>query len=135
MDLDGEAGFDGGEKILEICYAEVRVNAALHEDLGSALLERFFDLPEYFVLGEQIGLGTVRFPVKCAESAFVHADIGIVDVAVNDERHQALGMESLAHAVSEFSQGQEIGILEQNKTRFCVDALTAYDLIYYFLQF
>ncbi len=115
MDLDGESGFNGGKEIFEIFYPEIGMHAALHEYLRAALGNRLFDLFEYFFLGQDIGLGAVRIAVEGAEGAFIHADIGVIDIAVHDEGHEPLGVEPLPHAVREFPEGEEVGLSEQGQ--------------------
>ena len=91
--------------------AQVGMDPSLHQDLGAALGDRLLDLSEYFVLCKDIGFGTVLGPVERAELALVDADVGVIDVPVDDKGDQPLGMQTFAHAVRQFAERQQIGML------------------------
>ena len=66
---------------------KVRVNAALQAHFGRAAFHRFGSAASDFGFVDQIG-GTAHILVatlgKGAEAAFIEADIGVVDVAIDD---------------------------------------------------
>ena len=64
------------------------MNPALDHDLRAARCRRLADLRENLLHRQEIGILRILFRVERAETAFVHADIRVVDVAVDDERHR-----------------------------------------------
>ena len=61
------------------------MDPALHADLGSAELDRFLDPRGKVLLGDLIGIGRPLPLSEPAEGAADDADVGEVDVAVDDE--------------------------------------------------
>ena len=64
------------------------MDAALDHDLRSSRCRRLADLRENLLQRQKIRILRILFRVECAETTLVHADIRVVDVAVNDERHR-----------------------------------------------
>ena len=64
------------------------MDAALDHDLRSSRCRRLADLRENFLQRQKIRILRILFRVERAETALVHADIRVVDVAVDDERHR-----------------------------------------------
>jgi hypothetical protein len=97
-----EALLDAGEEALEPVDLEVRVDAALHQHAGSAHIERLADLVVDGVEVEDVALGgelALERPVEGAEGTVLGAEVGVVDVAVDDVADHALGMKAAAHGV------------------------------------
>jgi hypothetical protein len=65
------------------------MDTALHQYLRAALSDRLFYLLEDIVPAEHIGFRAVLGAVERAELAFIHADIGVVDIPINNECHDA----------------------------------------------
>src|SRR6266540_5073667 len=124
MDLDCIARLDGSKQIFKIVNAEIGMNTSLHKDLCTTLCDRLLYLFENFVFGKYVCVGTVGFAVKRAEFAFIHADIGVVDVPINNEGHKPLRVKPLCYTVRKFSQGQQVSMLEYGETFLSGKAFT-----------
>jgi hypothetical protein len=58
--------------------------AALHQDLRAAQIEGLLDFVIEFVKGDDVGVGILFDAVKSAELAIDVADVGVIDVAIDD---------------------------------------------------
>src|SRR3569623_90011 len=68
------------------------MQAALHQHSRAAEVERFLDLLEDYFLRQNIPFGMSHGPVECAEAAILRAEVGVVDVAVDDIGNDAFRM-------------------------------------------
>ena len=105
---EGVTLLDAGEQVLVIIDLEVRVKAALHEDSRAAQRESFIDLLEDRLERLDVSFGRTHRPVEGAKRAVLRANIGVVDVAVNDVGDHAFRMEPLAHGVSLEADAEQI---------------------------
>jgi len=90
-----EAPLDAGEEALEPVDFEVGMDAALHEDAGAAEFLGFGDLLVDFFEVEDVafaGLGPFERAIEGAEGAVLGAEVGVVDVAIDDVGDDALGV-------------------------------------------
>src|SRR4051794_3346613 len=88
MQVDPVARLDRAEEILVVIDADVRMVPALHEQSGPAEGERLLDFLEDDRLRQQVALARVAGPaVEGAEVAVRVADVRVVEVAIDDERH------------------------------------------------
>src|SRR5918999_1106280 len=86
VEVDLVAGLDRGEEILVEFDAEIWMVPALHQERRPADRERLLDLLEDDRLREEVALAPVsRTPVEGAKVAIRMADVGVVDVPVDDE--------------------------------------------------
>jgi hypothetical protein len=69
----------------------VRVDPALHADLGRPEIDRLGDPRLELVLADVVGVGRAPPLAESAEGAADRADVGEVDVAVDDERRRIAG--------------------------------------------
>ena len=67
------------------------MDAALHAELGGAVLDRLADPGREVLLGDLVGVRRAPALAEPAEGAADDADVGEVDVAVDDERHPLAG--------------------------------------------
>ncbi len=65
---------------------------ALHQDLGPSQTQRFLDFRGQLLPAQHIGFAMAGRPEKSAKTAPAHADVRIVDVAVNDVGDYRFGM-------------------------------------------
>ena len=72
---------------------------ALQQDLGPAQPQCFLDFCGQLLPAQHIGFTMAGRPEKRAETAPAHADIGIVDVAVDNVGNNRLGMLFQPHAM------------------------------------
>ena len=71
---------------------QVGVHAALQQDRRPLERDRLLDLRVELVGRQHVGVGVVGVAVEGAEAAARDADVGVVDVAVDDEGDLALGV-------------------------------------------
>ncbi len=100
MDLHRRVGMqvDLGRHVLDqpqpatvVLERVVGVDAALHADLRRPVVDRLLDAGLEVVLGHVVGVGRAAALAEAAEGAPDHADVGEVDVAIDDERHPLAG--------------------------------------------
>ncbi len=100
--MDVDAGlFHEPEHLLVILEGPVGMQPALEQDLGAAQGLGLGDLPVQFGKGQQVAAAVFRGLEKGAELAGRDADVGIVDIAVDDIGDHVLGMQALADGVGE----------------------------------
>ena len=106
-----EALLDAAEERLEPVDLEVRVDAALHQHTSAAHLNRLADLVVDGVEVEDVAFGgelALQRPVEGAEGAVLGAEVGVVDVAVNDVADHAFGVEASADRVGFHTDADEV---------------------------
>ena len=104
--------------------------AALHEEAGAADRERLLDLLEDHGLRQQIALARVAgAPVERAEVAVRVADVGVVDVAVDDERHAGRIRPAGTKLVGGMADRDEVARLEQYERVLVGDTLAGERLL------
>ena len=102
VDVDlREFAFDVRQQIQIPLQRKFGVMAALHQNLRSAQGERLLDLAVHFVEGDDIGVCVLFRAIKGAEFAIDIADIGIIDIAINN-----VGDDLVAAAVVGVGAGQ-----------------------------
>ena len=114
MDVDVRiALFDAVEQVDVPVEGELGIHAALHEDLRAADGREFFDfLEELFVL-ERVGVVVLGCALEGAEDALGGADVGVVDVAVDDVGAEAVAVDGSAACVGPSAQLEEFLLLEE----------------------
>ena len=121
----GEALLDAGEEAFEPVDLEVGVDAALHEDAGASHLFGLADLIVDLVELEDVALGgelAFERPVEGAEGAVLGAEVGVIDVAIDDVADHALGMKASANRVSLHPDTDEIVTREAIQRLFPADS-------------
>ena len=102
MDVDLRESFlDGGQEFDVPVEIERRIHAALHQDLGPTDPHEFRDLFEQHLMLQRVGILLVAFSLEGTEDAFRGADVGVVDVAVDDVRSDMVTVEDLASSVGQ----------------------------------
>ena len=86
MQVDGVPALDVGKQILVPLNAQVGVVPPLQQQRRATEAERLLDLPEDDLLGEDVPTRVTRAAVKGTEIAVGHAEVGVVDVSIDDER-------------------------------------------------
>jgi hypothetical protein len=87
--MDIESGVLGANMVQQIqipLLGQLRMVTALHEHLGAAQREGFLDLAVEFVERDDIRVGVLLGPPESTELAVDVADVGVVDVAIDDVR-------------------------------------------------
>ena len=110
-----EALLDAGEEAFEPVDLEVGMKAALHQHAGAAHLLGFGDLLVDLLEVEDVALVGARIlallwerAVEGAEGAVLGAEIGVVDVAIDDVGDDALGVKAATDGVSLEAQPDEV---------------------------
>ena len=87
------------------------MNAALHQHAGAAHLQGLGDLLVDFFEFEDVaffGLGSLEGAVEGAEVAIFGAEVGVVDVAIDDVGDDAFGVEAAADGIGLEAQADEV---------------------------
>ena len=79
-----EALLHRAEQILVPRERQIGIVPALQQQLDAAERARLFDLPEDLVEAEHVAFAVADLAVERAEVAARHADVGVVDVAIDD---------------------------------------------------
>jgi hypothetical protein len=83
MDI-GEAALDDVEQFAVLERRHLRVDPALHAHFRGAARDRVGHLGEDLMVGMIVGVGLPALPLEAAELASDKADVGEVDIAVDD---------------------------------------------------
>ena len=116
VQVDRVARLDRAEQILVPVDAEVGVVTALHQHRGAAESQRLLDLLEDHRARQHVALAAVPRPaVEGAEVAVGDADVGVVDIAVDDERDLVAVGAAVAHLVGGAADGDEVARAQQRE--------------------
>ena len=113
MAPDIEALLDRAQQILIPFDIQVRVQAALHQDAGAAQVDGLLDFLEDDFLRMHVAFGVAHGPVKRAKAAIFGAEIGVVDVAVDDVADHAFRMQLAADWVGGHADADQIVAAKQ----------------------
>ena len=106
------AGADAADELLVIVRPQFGVEAALEEHAAAAVVLEFLELGGQLVPAQDVAAFGPGRPVKGAEAAAGDADVGVIDVAVDDVGDPGLGVEPTAHPVGRGPQGQQVQVPE-----------------------
>ncbi len=84
------------------------MQAALHQDAGAAQIDGLLNLVEDHVLGMHVAFLVAHGPVEGAEAAILGAEIGVVDVAVDDVADHAVRVQLAADRVGRHADADQI---------------------------
>ncbi len=116
VDLDmWEALADAVEQFQVPVEGQVGVHAALHEDLGAADVAEFLHLLVQLFVFECVGVVLVALTLEGTEDALGGADVGVVDVAVDDEGADMVAVDYAAACVGIASQRVQGGAGQEFK--------------------
>jgi hypothetical protein len=93
---------DAAQQALEAIDFQIRMQAALHKRARAARLEGIGDSGINFLVIENVSLGSLvalRRAIKCAVGTILNAEMGVVDIAVNDIGDHALRMQPAAYRI------------------------------------
>ena len=92
-------GLHPAKEILVPGDGQIGVEPALQEDLHASGVDHLLQLlPQHFA-AQHVAFGVPDRPVEGAEAAARGANVGVVDVAIDDVRDHALGVLLLAHGI------------------------------------
>ena len=66
------------------CFVSFGMMPALHQNLCPAERDGLLDLAVHLIVRDDVGVGVLFRPIKRAELAIDVADVGVIDIAVND---------------------------------------------------
>ena len=92
------------QQVQIIIDVELRVMPALHQDLHAADRHQLFDLLADLFRRQHVGIRVILVAHERAERAVDVADVGVIDVAVDDVRDDTVRMLPLPHRVSQCAQ-------------------------------
>ena len=104
MNGDGKAGLHPAKEIFVVVDAEVGIDAALEQDLNAAEIDGLLQLLRELVLRQRVHAAVAHGPVEIAELTGRGAGVGVVDVAVDDVRHNAVRMQRLPTQIGRAAQ-------------------------------
>src|SRR5580765_4042743 len=113
----GEFGFQMREEVEIPLLVQLWVMAALHENLGAAKGDGFLDFLIDFVEGDYVGVVVFLNAVEGAEFAIDVADVGVVDVAVNDVSDDLVAPAVVGSGFGELAAaiGESAELFERNR--------------------
>src|SRR5262249_17321199 len=79
-----DRSFDGAQQVAVEEAVEIARQAALNANFGGATIPGFLRAAHDFVERKRVGVGGLRSAAESAETAADKADVGEVDVAVDD---------------------------------------------------
>src|SRR5882672_3446359 len=85
MDVDhGKAALDMRKKVQIPLHGKLGMMAPLHENLRPTERDRFLDFAVDFLMGNHVGVLVSFHAIEGAEFAINVANVGVIDVAIND---------------------------------------------------
>ena len=105
VDRQREVGLHPAEQIFVPGERQVGVQPALQQDLHAAEVDRLLELLRQHLARERVALFAGRRPVEVAELAARDADVGVVDVAIDDVRDDAFGVQRAPARVRRRARG------------------------------
>ena len=109
----GEAVTQVAKKLLEPLELQIRMEAALHQQLRTAMLDQLPDLGENIRIAEDVSLWIGFVPIECTEFALRGTNVGVVDIAIDNERDLPSGMHLTPQIVGQSPQLEQIGFGQQ----------------------
>ena len=108
--------FDVAEQILVPLDRQLGVVATLHQTAGPTNRDRLFDLRENDALRQHVTLARITgLTVEGAEVAVRHADVRVVDVAVDDVRDLARVRLAITNLVRRRTDRDQVARLHQRQ--------------------
>ena len=89
------------------------MQAALHQDAGAAEADGLADLVEDHFLRMHVTFFMPRRAVKGAEAAIFGAEIGVVDVAIDDVADHAFRVQLAAHLIGGHAEAHQVVAVEK----------------------
>jgi hypothetical protein len=130
VQVDLVARLDRTEEIFVVVDREVGVMAALHQQPSAAERDRLLDLLEDDRLRQEVALACVAgTAVERAELAVRVTDVGVVEVAVDDERDPRRVGLAVTELVRRPADGHEVARLEQRQRLAVRDPLAVERLL------
>src|SRR3954453_17110300 len=83
---------------------QVWIVAALEQQLPTAQRDRLVDLPEDLLEPEHVAFRRTHRTIKGTEVTARHADVRVIDVAIDDVSDDLVGVLASAHGVSQFAK-------------------------------
>ena len=109
--MDGQAEApDEVNQFQVIGQRQRRVEAPLEQDAAAAVVLEFREFGRKLVPTQDVAVAGPGRPVKSAEAAAGNADVGVVDIPVDDEGDAVAGIETPAHLIGRGPQGEEVQV-------------------------
>ena len=108
-----ETALDGAEHLLVPLDLQIGMQAALHQHARAAEIEGLLNLLEDDVDAVDVAFRVAHRTVEGAEAAVLRAEVGVVDIAVDDVGDDAFGMELAAQRVGGHADPNEVVRVKQ----------------------
>ena len=130
VQVDLVTGLDRAEEILVVVDPEVGVMTALHQEPRAADREGLLDLLVDDGLREEVALAHVaRSAVERAEVAVGDADVRVVEVPIDDERHPRRIVQTVPHLVGDAADLDEVARTQERDGVVVRDPLASERLV------
>ena len=107
----GKTLLDALQQALKPFDLEIRMQAALHENAGATHGDCFCDFVVDGFEVEDVAFGSLlafEWTIEGTEGAVLGAEVGVVDVAIDDVGHNAFGMQLSAHGIGFHAETDEV---------------------------
>jgi hypothetical protein len=108
VQVNAEALLDAAEEIFVPLDFEIRVEAALHQDAGAAQVEGLLNFVVDHFLGQHVAFGMAHGPVEGAEAAILRAEVGVVDIAIDDVGDHVFGVPLAADRIGLHTDADQV---------------------------
>ena len=129
MQVNGVAFPDRAEQIFIVVNLQVGVHPSLHQDSRSSQFKGLFDLLEDRLQRKDVSPFRSRFPIEIAEGAAGHADVGVADIAIDQERDDPIRTFLATHVVSRLSHFLKLPGLQKGQSFLRSDPLALIGLL------
>jgi hypothetical protein len=115
--------FEFGEERLIVRDSELGMDSPLEEDPSAATGHRFRDLRRNFIKRQNVGVRVPGGAIESTEAAAIDADVGVVDVAINDKGDVVWGCFSPTDCIRSLAQLEELSAIEEGLDLLAIEPL------------
>jgi hypothetical protein len=95
---------------------------SLYKDLRAPAIYGLSDFLKKSSLTQDVSVRSVRAPVKGAEPALVYANVGVIDIAVDNERDRPAAVQLFPQIVRHHPEAEQVRAFEKGESFFFCDA-------------
>src|SRR5260370_347669 len=105
---DGVSRLNRAQQVFVPFDLEFWVQTALHQDSRAAQIKRLLNLLEDHFAGVQVTFGVPHWTIKRAKAAIFGAEIGVINIAIDNVTDPAFRMQLAAHGVGLHADGNQV---------------------------